>query len=171
MDIHEKMKVAIDMAKLGLGANELPVGAVIFLGDEIISKAYATDVTNKTFLAHAEMKALWEADGNKYSVKERKQMQLFVTLEPCMMCLRAAMSFFIGEVYYALEAPIDGAVDFAKGFWKDSGEMPAYNLPKIYSGVLRSESQELFRQFVQMNNSGAMYQFAKTLSNLQKYEF
>jgi tRNA(adenine34) deaminase len=166
MDINQKMQIAIDMAKEGLKGNLLPVGAVIFHGDKIISKAYATDVLNKTYLAHAEMNVLWEADNNKYSVKERKQMQLFVTLEPCMMCLGAAMSFFIGEVYYALEAPIDGAVGFAKEFWKGSSEIPAYSLPKIYGGILRNQSQELFAEYTKQNNSGAMYEFAKTLSQL-----
>ena len=97
----EKMRVAIEVAKESLKNGELPVGAVIFRGDEIIAKACSSGEDSAKYLRHAEMKALWEADSIGYSYSERCEMQLFVTMEPCMMCLGAATSFYISEIFYA----------------------------------------------------------------------
>lgn len=164
MNIEHKMQMAIDVAKKSLLNNEMPIGAVIFHGDEIISQAYSSGELSRIYLQHAEMKALYEADLRGYPVSMRKEMQLFVTLEPCMMCLGAAMSFFIGEIYYALEAPIDGAVENAKLLWdKENDEIPAYKLPKFYSGVLREQSQDLLREYIHIKKSGPLVEFSKTL--------
>lgn len=164
MDVEQKMQIAIDVAKKSLVNKEFPVGAVIFNGDEIISAAYSSGESNKVFLEHAEIKALIEADRRQYSLKMRKEMQLFVTLEPCMMCLGAAMAFFIGEIYYALEAPIDGAVSYAQQFWnRENKEIPSYKLPKIYGGILKSQSQDLLREYIKINSSGQLVEFSKSL--------
>ena len=168
MNIEEKMQFAIEQARLSLLNNELPVGAVIFHGDDIISTGYSSGESRRIFLQHAEMKALLDADAKQYPVKMRKEMQLFVTLEPCMMCLGAAMSFFVGEIYYALEAPIDGAANYAKQFHNiESEELPSYRLPKMYSGVLRKQSLDLLREFIEVKNSGPMYEFCKSLLSLE----
>ncbi|WP_312501106.1 deaminase [Lacrimispora sp.] len=95
MTVEEKMILAIQVGEIALKNGELPVGAVIFKGNEIVGKAYSSGESSKIYLRHAEMKVLWEVDEKGYSVRERKKMQLFVTLEPCMMCLGAAMGFFI----------------------------------------------------------------------------
>ena len=164
MNIEEKMQVAIDEARKSLLNKEMPIGAVIFYGDEIISKAYSSGESERIYMQHAEMKALLEADMKGYPVDMRKKMQLFVTLEPCMMCLGAATSFFIGEIYYALEAPIDGAVSMAKQFLdKESKEIPAYRLPAIYSGILKEQSQDLFREYIDIKKTGPLVEFSKTL--------
>lgn len=164
MDINQKMKITIKVAREALNKGEMPISAVVFHGDEIISSCYTSEKEDKRFLVHAELKALLEADMKRFSVKARKEMQLFTNLEPCMMCLGAAMTFFIGEIYYALEAPIDGALDFANQFWsKECKEIPAYRLPKITGGILREESQNLFKEYIQFNKPGPMYDFAKSL--------
>lgn len=164
MNIEQKMQIAIDAARQSLLNKEFPVGAVIFNGDEIISVAHSSGEQNKIFLQHAEMKALLEADMMQYPVKTRRNMQLFVTLEPCMMCLGAAISFFIGEIYYSLESPIDGAVSHAIEFLKkERNELPSYKLPKIYSGILKSQSQDLLREYIKINNEGPLVEFSKTL--------
>jgi tRNA(adenine34) deaminase len=131
INTEEKMKLAIETAREALNAGEIPIGAVIFLGDEIISKSYTSEKTDKRYLVHAEIKALMEADEKCFKMKDRRRMQLFTTLEPCMMCLGGAMSFCIGEIYYALEAPNDGAVAVAKQKWaEDCIEYPGYKVPE-----------------------------------------
>jgi tRNA(adenine34) deaminase len=163
MDIEQKMRVAIDVARKSLLSKEFPVGTVIFNGDEIVSRAHSSGETKLEFLLHAEMAALLEADKKGFG-RERKNMQMFTTLEPCMMCLGAAMSFGMGEVYYALESPIDGAVDFATHFWqKDRKEIPGYTLPVIHSGILKSESQDLLREYIELVPTGSLVEFSKTL--------
>lgn len=167
MEIEEKMRITIDEARKSLVYKEFPVGAVIFLGDEIISCAHSSGESKLEFLPHAEMAALLKADKMHYLPSERKKMQLFTTLEPCMMCLGAAMSFYIGEIYYALEAPIDGAVFFAMQFWRENKkEMPSYCLPVIHDGMLRSESQDLLREYINFVPDGPAVEFSKALLEL-----
>ena len=77
------------------------------------------------------------------------------------------MSFFIGEIYYSLEAPIDGAVDLVQNYWnKECKEIPSYKVPVISGGLLRTESQQLYRDYIAMHDPGPMYDFAKTLADL-----
>ena len=106
MTNEEKMRVAIEIAKESLKNGELPVGAVIFRGDDIVAKACSSGEDSAKYLRHAEMKVLWEADSMGYSYSERREMQLYVTMEPCMMCLGAATSFYISEIFYAHESPL-----------------------------------------------------------------
>ncbi len=167
MDIEEKMWITIDEARKSLVNQEFPVGAIIFNGDEIISRAHSSGESELEFLPHAEMAALLKADTLHYLPSERNKMQLFTTLEPCMMCLGAAMSFFIGEIYYALEAPIDGAVDFATQFWQENHkEIPNYSLPAVNGGLLKSESQDILREYINVVPNGPLVEFSKTLITL-----
>ncbi|MBN2238913.1 MAG: nucleoside deaminase [Dehalococcoidales bacterium] len=164
MNTEEKMRITIEEARKSLVNREFPVGAVIFKDDEIISRAHSSGESKLEFLPHAEMAALLKADALHYLPSDRKTMQLFTTLEPCMMCLGAAMSFYVGEIYYALEAPIDGAVDFAKQFWQeDRKEMPSYSLPAIHVGLLKSKSQDLLREYIDLVPDGPVVEFSKTL--------
>ena len=167
MDIEDKMRITIDEARKSLVNRECPIGAVVFNGDEIISRAHWSVESTLEFVPHAEMVALLKADTLHYLPSERKKMQLFTTLELCMMCLGAGMSFYIGEIYYALESPIDGATDFAIQFWRESRkEMPSYGLPAIYGGLLKSESQDILREYINVVPNGLGVEFCKTLITL-----
>lgn len=164
MTIEEKMRVAIKVGKKSLTNGELPVGAVIFKDDEIIGTAYSSGESKKVFLRHAEMKVLWEVDQMGYSVADRKNMQLFVTLEPCMMCFGAAMGFFIGEIYYSLRSPVDGAVSILGTEWQvGSNVFKSYSPPKCYSDILPGEGKELLREYVELKKEGALVDFCNEL--------
>lgn len=168
MKPEKKMEMTISIAKQALKIGELPISAVIFHGDKIIAYAHTSEKEDKRFLIHAELKALLEADKMKFSMKERMKMQLFTNLEPCMMCLGAAISFFIGEIYYSLEAPVDGAVDFA-AYCKEKGkDISFYQLPKIVKGIMRRESIDLFREYLLVQEPGPLYDFAESLANLSE---
>jgi tRNA(Arg) A34 adenosine deaminase TadA len=81
-----------------------------------------------------------------------------------MMCLGAAMSFYIGEIYYALESPIDGAVDYAAHFWQTNRkEIPEYSLPKISGGVLRVKGKDILREYLKIVPRGPLADFSRTL--------
>lgn len=167
MDIEEKMRATLEEARKSLENREFPVGAIIFKGNEIISQAHSSGESGLEFLPHAEMAALLKADALHFLPSERKKMQLFTTLEPCMMCLGGAMSFFIGEIYYALEAPIDGAVEFAVRFFRENRkEIPGYTLPAISGGVLKSESQSLLRDYIELVPDGPLVEYSKGLISL-----
>ncbi len=164
MNIEEKMRITIDEARESLPRLEFPVGAVIFSGDEIVSRAHSSGESSLEFLLHAEMVALLKADKLRYLPSQRRKMQLFTTLEPCMMCLGAAMSFYIGEIYYALESPIDGAAEFATRFWRETPrEIPGYSLPAIHGGVLKSQGQDLLREYIRLVPGGPLVEFSRIL--------
>ncbi len=160
------MEQAIRLADAALEAGELPIAAILVLDDEIVASAHTSEVEDGRFLVHAELKVLLEADCRQLAFQDRRKAQIFTTLEPCMMCLGACMSFFLGEVYYALESPGDGATELAKTWHRKDGDIPGYLLPTIEGGVLREEARALFEVYVERHSSGPMWEWAKTLSVL-----
>lgn len=157
MTNQEKMQLTLEYAKEALEKREMPIAAIIFKGDEIIAKAYTSEYTDGRFLVHAEIKALIEADKLKPSYKDRQAMQLFVTLEPCMMCLGASLSFFLGEIHYAVDAPEDGGIKFLGDVDK------SLVVPKVYSGMMKDECMELYKTYISVAPNSAMKSFAENL--------
>lgn len=162
----DKMQLTLKLAEEAMDNGECPIAAIIFLDDAAISKSYTKEFAEKRFLVHAELNALIEADIKRFPHEDRKRMQLFTNLEPCMMCMGAAMSFFAGEIYYALESPSDGAVEIARKWDPKSEDFPSYRVPRIHGGILRKESQELFRRFAEKCEPGGLKAFAEGLSRL-----
>ena len=100
MTAEEKMRLVLDLAQKALEENELPIACIIFDDDTIAAQSYASENKDKRLLVHAELKALLELDRKKYPQKKKRQMELFTNLEPCMMCLGASISSFVGRVCY-----------------------------------------------------------------------
>jgi tRNA(adenine34) deaminase len=110
-ETHERfMREALAVAHQGLEKGELPIGAVVVVNDQIIASAHTMERSEKRFLVHADLLALGAADRLQLFPGKRRDARLYVNLEPCFMCMGAAMSFFLGEVYCGLESPGDGAV-------------------------------------------------------------
>ena len=160
------MRQALTLAAEALEMGELPIGAVIVLNDSVIARGSTTEQREKRFLGHAEMVALERADRLGLSFKERRAARLFTNLEPCLMCIGAAMSFFLGEIHFALESPADGAVELVKGWVRKENDLPGYQLPRISGGLLRNESVELFEEYVSLHEPGPMRDWAETLTRI-----
>ncbi len=102
------MRAALDMASQGLAAGEVPVGAVVVLNGEIIGRGFNAPISRHDPSAHAEMMALRDAAqhlGNYRLV----DCELFVTLEPCLMCAGAIMHARISRLVYGASDPKTGA--------------------------------------------------------------
>ena len=160
------MRQALTLAAEALEMGEFPIGAVIVLNGSVIARGTTTEQREKRFLGHAELVALEEADRLGLSLKERRAAKLFTNLEPCLMCMGAVMSFFLGEMYFGLESPADGAVDLVRGWVRQEDDMPGYQLPQITGGLLREESVELFGKYVSLHTPGPMREWAETLTRL-----
>lgn len=161
------MQRALDVAAEGLEKGEQPIGAVIVLNNQIIASAHTLERASRRFLVHAELRALEMADQLSPFPGKRRNVKLFTNLEPCLMCLGAAMSFFLGEIYYGLESPGDGAVNMALNWQRDESVLPGYQIPKIQGGLLRDESQALFRQYLERYpTKDSVYGWVKTLTEL-----
>jgi len=160
------MRRALVLAAEALAFGEFPIAAVVVLDDQIIGQATASEQREKRTLGHAELVALEQADRLSLSFEQRRRTRLFTTLEPCLMCMGAAMSFFLGEIYYALESPGDGAVELVQAWERKEDDIPGYQLPKISGGLLREESMGLFERYVSMRPPGPMRDWAETLTKL-----
>jgi tRNA(adenine34) deaminase len=158
------MRQALALAARALELGEFPIAAVVVVDGEIIAEATASEQRERRFLGHAELVALEQADKMGLSFDERRRAKLFTTLEPCLMCLGAAMSFFLGELYFGLESPGDGAVGLVKAWSRNDEDIPGYQLPKITGGLLREHSIRLFEKYVSRRPPGPMREWAETLT-------
>lgn len=132
------MKQAIAEAKKAREKDEVPIGAVIVHGEQIIAKAHNLTETLHDVTAHAEMQAITMAAdymGGKYLT----DCALYVTVEPCTMCAGAIGWAQISKVVY-------GAPDTKRGY---STIAPNALHPKcvVVSGVLQEECAELMTSF------------------------
>jgi tRNA(adenine34) deaminase len=166
MNTSEKMRLTLQLAEEAMNGGECPIAAIVFLDDEIISSGFTKEFSEKRLLVHAELNALIDADMKRYPYPERTRMQLFTNLEPCMMCMGAAMSSYVGEIYYALESPADGAVELAQRWDPQSEDLATYKVPAVYGGILREESKALFKRFADKCEPGGMKTFAQGLADL-----
>lgn len=95
------MNIAINEAKKAFNKGEVPVGAVIVKNDKIIAKSYNTIEKEKNATKHAEMKVINKAS-KKLNNWRLIDCDLYVTLEPCIMCKGAISLSRIKNVYYIL---------------------------------------------------------------------
>ena len=164
---HERfMREALIVARQGLDRGELPIGAVVMLNGQIIASAHTQEVMQGRLLVHADLLALEAADRLSPFPGNRRDCSLYITGEPCLMCLGAAMSFFIGEIIYGHEMPSDGAMSLVQGWQRQERDFPNYQVPRITGGVLRQEGIDLFKEYVAQHSSGGMWEWAKTVAAL-----
>ncbi len=132
------MRQALMEAEYASEKNEMPVGAVVVADSTIIARAHnQTELLNDA-TAHAEMLALTSAAGF-FGSKYLDNCTLYVTLEPCVMC--------IGATYWSQLAKIVfGARDHKRGFMSIENNL---NHPKteIVGGVMALESEKLLKEF------------------------
>ena len=132
------MNMALKEAMKAYEEDEIPVGAVIVYQDQIIGRGYNQSQRLKDSTAHAEMIAITSAQ-NKIGSKYLNGCELYVTLEPCMMCSGAIFLSKISKVVYGLD-------DKEKGFLRSSKEYANKKL-KIISNIQEIKSKELLDSF------------------------
>jgi tRNA(adenine34) deaminase len=147
------MAEALAEARRSLDMDEFPVGAVVVRGDEIVARAHWEGVAQRRLLDHAEIVALMEAErsGKVSRRQERQQATLYTTLEPCALCMAAAMSFVLGSIVYALEAPLDGGTNLPDLWEPPNGHPPdgmPYTIPHVRGGIGREASRALVEEWV-----------------------
>ena len=94
------MKRAIQAAKRGLKYGEVPIGAVVVYQDKVVSSGYNRRLKLQLASAHAEMMALDRACKKFHSWRLPEGCELYVTLEPCPMCMGACLNARVGKVYF-----------------------------------------------------------------------
>jgi tRNA(adenine34) deaminase len=161
MTPEEMVGEALAVAAEGLAKGEHPIGAVVVLGDEVVGRGHTSEKTAGRRLVHADLLAMTEAD-TKLGRSPRKQpLRMAVTLEPCLMCLGAAMVLGVREIFYALESPVDGGERIARQ--RRADEPAWFATPAITGGVRREESRDLYRRWFESAPPGPMRDWAETL--------
>ena len=132
------MKDALKEANKALDKDEVPVGAIIVVNNQIIARAHNLTETLNDVTAHAEMQAFTAAAytiGGKYL----HGCSLYVTLEPCVMCAAAAYWTQIEKIVY-------GAPDKKRGFLKTSKDI-LHPKTLVVGGILENECKMLLTDF------------------------
>ncbi|MFP4473605.1 MAG: tRNA adenosine(34) deaminase TadA [Candidatus Omnitrophota bacterium] len=137
------MRQALTLAKQAAGDDEVPVGAVIVQGEQVIARAHNQVELLGDPTAHAEMIALTQAT-NTVSSKWLYDCTLYVNLEPCSMCAGALVLARIGRVCYGAADPKSGAC----GSVLNIADHPELNHRVVVSGgVLAEESRVMISSF------------------------
>ncbi len=137
------MRVALAEARAGLAAGEVPVGAVVVVGDVIVGQAHNAPIGLVDPSAHAEVLALREA-ARKIGNYRLPDATLFSTLEPCTMCCGAVIQARLARVVYGAPDPRAGAIESLYRLLDD----PRLNhRVEALGGVLADECGALLREF------------------------
>ncbi|MCL2014224.1 MAG: nucleoside deaminase [Oscillospiraceae bacterium] len=136
------MQIAIEQAKQAGIAGESPVGAVIAADGVVISRAYNLRESRQSAVAHAELLAIERA----CEITESWRLpgtQIYVTLEPCPMCMGAIINARIDRVVFGAYDPKSGAA----GSVLNLNDYPLNHKPEIVGGVLETECGALLTEF------------------------
>lgn len=148
------MKKALKLAKHALDRGEFPVGCVLVYNGKVIAQGEregtSRGVPNE--VDHAEILALRHLAKGENTLENRKDMVLFCTMEPCLMCFAAILLSGIGTIVYAFEDVMGGGTRCAL---ENMPPLYADATIKIVPDVLRSESLSLFRSY--FKNPGNEY--------------
>lgn len=136
------MREAMALAREAAAEGEVPVGAVVVRGDEIVGRGRNRRERDKTALAHAELEAIEDACRTLGGWR-LWQCVLYVTLEPCPMCAGAVINARIPRVVYGASDPKAGSC----GSLVNLFSLPYNHHPAVTSGVLGEECAALLREF------------------------
>ena len=137
------MRAALQMADEARKQDEVPVGAVLIMNDEIIGRGFNCPVGQHDPSAHAEIEALRDA-AQRLGNYRLPGSSLFVTVEPCTMCAGALIHARVGRLVFGAREPRAGAVvSSAKVL-----DNPALNhRVSVTEGVLADECAALLKEF------------------------
>src|SRR5262245_19805179 len=151
--LHEVfMREALALADEGWRAGEVPVGAVVVAAGKVVGRGFNRPIGARDPTAHAEVIALRDAAAATGNYR-LTGATLYVTVEPCMMCVGAIMHARIGTLVFGATEPKAGAVESTQR----AHEHPALNHRLVVvSGVLARECGELLRRFFREKRQGSV---------------
>jgi len=139
MDKKDFMKLAIIEGQKCLRTQDVPVGAVIVKGDKVIAYAHNLKEKKKNCLCHAELLAISKAS-KKLKNFRLSDCDIYVTKEPCLMCMGAILSARIRKIYFGASDKRFGTINLAK-------ENNFNHKCDVEGGLLKKECEELLKTF------------------------
>lgn len=139
------MALALAQAQAAAAAEETPVGAVIVdpATDEVIAAAGNAPIATHDPTGHAEIRVMRQA-AEKLGNYRLTGLELYVTLEPCVMCAGAISHARIGRVIYGASDPKGGAIAHGPQFFS---QPTCHWRPDVVSGILAQEASDLLKTF------------------------
>ena len=138
------MREALNEASLSAEKGEVPVGAVVVSGDKIVSRGHNVSIASMDPTSHAEIEAIRKA----CRMRENHRIpdcELYVTLEPCAMCLGAAIQARLSRLVFGAHDPKAGAVESLLRFPLERTN----HKMEIRGGVLEKECGRILKDFFQ----------------------
>ena len=137
------MHAALEQARFGLVAGEVPIGAIVVVNDEIVARAFNQPISAVDPTAHAEVVALRAAAkaGGNYRLVGAT---VYVTVEPCMMCVGALSHARVADVVYGAPEPRTGALASTLQGLESPGLHHRFT---VTAGVLEAECRALMQEF------------------------
>lgn len=137
------MQTALEAARKAADAGEVPVGAVIVKGSEVVAVAANATRSPPDPTGHAEIRAIRMA-AERLGDDRLTGCDLYVTLEPCAMCAGAIAHARLERLYYGASDPKGGGVEHgARVFAQDQ----CMHAPEVYTGLGEEEAAGLLRDF------------------------
>jgi tRNA(adenine34) deaminase len=137
------MRRALELAAEAAETGEVPVGAVVTLGDKIVAETRNAMRGSNDPTAHAEIEAI-RAAGAKLGASRLDDCTLWVTLEPCAMCAAAISVARLQALRFAAEDPKGGGVIHGPRIF---AQPTCHHRPGVFGGIGEEEASELLRRF------------------------
>ena len=153
------MQQAIKCAQTAYSKDEVAIGAVIVKDNKIIAKGYNKSITLRDTTAHAEIVAIRKACKklNNYRLTD---CSIYVTVEPCMMCLGALIHARIKNLYFGTNDIKTGACNSVL----DISKIKTNHKINIYSGLLQNDCATIIKKFFE--NKRVKNKYKKLLNNI-----
>ena len=137
------MQVAIHEAQQALAEGEVPIGAVVVIGDEIVASAFNSPISLNDPSAHAEILALRKV-GEAMKNYRLSKATLYVTIEPCIMCAGAIIQARLARLVYGADDPKGGAIT---SLYQILSDKRLNHSVRVTGGVLKEVCGELLSSF------------------------
>lgn len=137
------MSLAIQEAEKAFASNEVPVGAIIVQEDKIIGRGRNRVIANQNVTSHAEIEAIIDAS-KKVQNYRLNNSTIYISLEPCHMCVKAIIDARIDEIVFAAPEPKTGSIISIDNLL----DRISFNHKVSYRhGLMKKESSKLLKDF------------------------
>lgn len=144
MTHHEHwMRLALEQARQAATEGEVPVGAVMVHGDRLLCSGHNRREARQSPLSHAEIDVI-EESSRLLGTWRLEECTLYVTLEPCLMCIGAALQARVKTLVFGCRDPKAGAV---RSLYECAGDSRLNHRIEVVEGVLAEEASELLTGF------------------------
>jgi len=137
------MRIALEEAKQALKEGEIPIGAVLILEGEVLARAHNMSISLNDPTAHAEILALRESALKKKNYR-LPNTSLYVTVEPCLMCVGALVQARVRKLIFGAFDPKAGACGSVYDIPSSPGILHRMT---VVSGILEEECRETIQEF------------------------